>query len=344
MSGTTELEPDGTEASLAPLDAHLKRRVGGLSGSMRLERIAGGQSNPTFFAHYDNRSLVVRAKPRGDLLPSAHAVDREYRVLRALEATPVPTPRALFYCDDPEVYPTPFYVMEKVPGRVFADAALAGCSPGFRRQAYLAMADGLADLHSQDWRALRLADFGRPEGYFRRQVRRWTERWRATQFRDMPDLDALANWLADDLPADSPLRSIVHGDYRVGNLLFSDAGRVNAILDWELSTIGHPFADVAHSCIWWRITPEEYGGLKGLDLDRLGIPSEREYLDHYYARVGAAEGLQSFHFAFAFFRLAVIFEGIAERARRGTASSDDAALVGDLSYRFARYGLEAVQS
>jgi aminoglycoside phosphotransferase (APT) family kinase protein len=247
----------------------------------------------------------------------------------------------LAYCDDPSVFGAAFYIMERVQGRVFSDASLPGCDAEWRATAYAAMADVLARLHRQDWREPGLGDFGRPESYFARQVKRWGDRWRASGFRTLPELEGLAGWLEANLPPEGAAAAVVHGDYRIGNLILGPDGAVSAVLDWELSTIGHPLADLAHSCLWWRVTPEEYGGLRGLDLKALGIPEERQYVDRYYASAALGEPLLPFHLAFAFFRLAVIFEGIALRARQGNAASADAARVGDLSVCFARRGLEA---
>ena len=331
---------DGTPP-LEALDRFLKSRIAGLDGAPTLEKIPGGQSNPTFFLSYPGRALVLRKRPAGELSASAHAVDREYRILSALAGGRVPVPTALVYCDDPGVIGTAFYVMERVEGRVFPDSALAGCAPDVRWRAFGGMAETLAALHTEDWRARGLEDYGKPAGYFERHTTRWAERWARTKFREQPELDALAAWLKANLPPASELSAIVHGDFRIGNLMFDDQGRVAAVLDWELSTLGHPLADLAHSCICWRTTPDEYHGVRGLDLGSLGIPEEQAYLDRYYAASGLSEPIQPFHFAFALFRMAVIFEGIALRARQGNAASGDAAQVGELSVCFARRGLEA---
>ncbi|MBV9757843.1 MAG: phosphotransferase family protein [Alphaproteobacteria bacterium] len=324
---------------LARLDRFLGEALG-VRGPMVIERIGGGQSNPTYFVSYPDRRLVLRKQPAGPVLPSAHAVDREFRVLRALAATEVPVPRALLFHAERDVVGTPFYVMERLDGRVFHDAALAQADRADRRAMYVAMAETLARLHDVDWRAAGLADFGRPGNYFTRQIARWTKQWELARFRDIPDLQLLAERLPGMIPEDDET-TIVHGDYRIGNIMFAPAQpRVLAVLDWELSTLGHPLADLAFNCLIWRSRPEEYGGVLGLDLEPLGIPAEAEYLEHYYRRrrTGSGARLGTFHLAFAMFRFAVIFEGIAARARAGTAAADNAAAVGDLSLAFARHG------
>ena len=324
----------------ARLDAHLRASLPGLAGSMRLERIAGGQSNPTFFVTYDARRLVLRKQPPGRLLPSAHAVDREHRVIAALRGSAVPVPDALLFCDDPGVVGTPFYVMERLDGRVFHDCALPGLTPDERHASYQAMAETLAALHAVDPGARGLGDFGRPQGFYARQVRRWSEQWRTIRTREDAEIERLIAWLPDHIP-DDPRTGIAHGDFRLGNLMFApDGTEVVALLDWELSTLGPPLSDLAHSCIAWHSTPAQYGGLLGLDLGALGIPSQAEYEATYYAAlvrrgVPAEPRLSAFHMAFALFRWSMIFEGIAARSKAGNASAADAAAVGGLAANFA---------
>jgi aminoglycoside phosphotransferase (APT) family kinase protein len=327
---------------LAALDRFLKSALK-LEGEPVLTPISGGQSNPTYALDYPNRRLVLRKKPPGPLLPSAHAIDREYRVMAALAATPVPVPRVLLYHGEPELIGTPFYVMERIEGRVFNEAALPGESPEVRRAMYRSVAETLAALHDVDWKKAGLEGFGRTGNYFARQITRWTQQWELARFRDIPDLARLAAWLPRHIPEDDSV-GLTHGDYRMGNLMFHPTRpEVVAVLDWELSTLGHPLADLAFHLLAWRSRPEEYGGLKGLDLAALGIPSEEEFIaDYYRARRTPAPPLRPFHLAFAFFRFAVIFEGIAARARTGTAASEDALRVGDLSLVFARYGAELI--
>lgn len=325
---------------LARLDAHLRAHIPGLAGPMRLDRVAGGQSNPTFFVTYDDRRLVLRKQPPGALLPSAHAVDREHRIIAALRGSAVPVPDALLFCDDRSVVGTPFYVMERIRGRVFHDCALPGATPQERRALYRAMAETLAALHAVNPVARGLGDYGRPRGFYDRQVRRWSAQWRDGHTREDAHIERLIAWLPDHVP-DDPRSGIAHGDFRVGNLMFAPEGTgVVALLDWELSTLGPPLGDLAHSCIAWHSTPDQYGGLLGLDLDALGIPSQAAYEADYHAAlqrrgIMSEARMSGFHMAFALFRWSMIFEGIAVRAKAGTASSSDAGAVGGLAASFA---------
>jgi aminoglycoside phosphotransferase (APT) family kinase protein len=322
------------------LDAFLRAAVPGVEGALHLERIAGGQSNPTFFVSYDNRSLVLRKQPHGDLLPSAHAIDREYRIISALAATDVPVPPALLYCADRAVVGTPFYVMERVDGRVFHDCTLPGVSPADRRGMYASMAQKLAALHNVDFTALGLGDFGKPGNYFARQIGRWTRQWQLSRTRGDANIERLISWLPEHIPSDD-ITSLVHGDYRIGNLMFHPTEpRVVALLDWELSTLGHPLADVAHSAMAWLSPPDEYGGLLGRDLEALGIPDLQHYKADYAAVARHGAQITNFHSAFALFRWALIFEGIAARAKAGNASSENAAATGRLAAGFARRAAE----
>jgi aminoglycoside phosphotransferase (APT) family kinase protein len=288
--------------------------------------------------------MVLRKKPPGETLPSAHAVDREARVMAALAGSEVPVPRVLLFHPDKDVVGTPFFVMERVEGRVFQTCDLPGAATSERRAMVMAFAETLARLHEVDWQAVGLGDFGRPGNYFARQVARWTKQWESQRFRDIPELATLAAWVAAHLPPDDGVTTLVHGDYRPGNVLFHPTEpRIVAVLDWELSTLGHPLADLAYSLLGWRAAPEEYGGILGTDLGALGLPTETEYVAAYYAsRRTPAPRLEAFHIAFSQFRFAVIFEGIAARARAGTAASADALKVGDLSIAYARRGLETI--
>lgn len=311
---------------------------------MRLQKIGGGQSNPTFFVDFDNRRMVLRKKPEGEVLPSAHAVDREYRVMRALADSALPVPPTVLYHAGTEVIGTPFYLMDRVPGRVFADNALPGMEPAERRAIYLAMAETLARLHQVDWRAAGLGDFGKPGQFFQRQLRRWTQQWALSKTRENPAIDELIDWLGAHMP-DDDTTTIAHGDFKLNNLMFHPTEpHVVAVLDWELSTLGHPLADVAFNTVPWRTLPAEFGGIRGLDLTALGIPTEQDYLAHYHRAIGGGALPAPFHWAFAFMRWAVIFEGIAARAQRGNAVADNAAEVGALSIAMARRGLEAIDT
>ncbi len=323
----------------------LYARVPGLDGPMTLERVAGGQSNPTFFLAFAGRNLVLRKKPNGPTLPSAHAVDREFRVLRALESTAVPVPRAVLFHGEPDVVGTPFYVMERLPGRVFDDAALPGLPPDERRAIYLSMAETLASLHAVDPAAIGLADYGRPGNYFERQIARWSRQWTESPTGDIAALDELVAWLPAHRPPDDGRVAIAHGDFRIGNLIFHETEpRVIGILDWELSTLGHPLADLGFCCMPWHTTPDEYAGILGLDHVSMGIPHQAAFVAHYAAHARPTGPLLPFHVAFALFRFAVIFVGIADRVRSGTAAGHNAAAVGHLARHFAQRALELART
>ena len=336
MVGMTEFAP-------GVLAAFLQESLPSLRGAMLLERIGGGQSNPTFFVSFDNRELVLRKQPAGTLLPAAHAVDREARVMTALAKSDLPVPRVVLFHAGPEVVGTPFYLMDRIAGRVFPQCALPGMAPGERRAIYLAMAETMAKLHRVDWAAVGLSDYGRHGGYFTRQIARWSRQWEMSKTRENADIEHLRTWLPQNLPDESET-TLSHGDFRLGNLMFHPTEpRVVAVLDWELSTLGHPLADVAFNCMAWRTLPSEYGGLLGLDLQALGIPSEDDYLRHYYRASGRRDGVTAFHFAFALFRMAAIFEGIAARAASGNAAGENAGEVGVLTAAFARRAMEFVR-
>ncbi|MEC9435268.1 MAG: phosphotransferase family protein [Pseudomonadota bacterium] len=315
-----------------PLDfdpARLSAWLGG--GDLRIRRISGGQSNPTYFVDHDGRGLVLRKKPNGDLLPSAHQIDREHRVMAALADTGVPVPRMVALVEDPEVIGAAFYLMERLDGRVEHDSALPAWSADERAAGYADLARVLARLHGVDWAAAGLGDFGRPENYFARQVARWTRNWNAARTREDANIEALSVWLAANLPPDDA-PTIVHGDYRIGNVIWApDEPRVLGVLDWELCTLGQPMADLAHAACFWELEPGQLGGVQGLDLARLGIPSLGEFVRLYAAAGGSDTALSPFHRAFALFRFAVIFEGIAARHQAGSAAGEDAAAVGALS-------------
>lgn len=328
------------EVDAAVLKAFLDAELGP-ADTMRLERIGGGQSNPTFFLDHGARRMVLRKKPAGEILKGAHAIEREYRVLQALFPTDVPVPEPILIHEDPELIGTPFYLMARVEGRVFSDCALPGLEPAERRAIYMAMADTMARMHAVDPDAVGLGDFGRPGTYFARQVSRWTRQLDGSGSQS-PEFERLANWLADHMPDDGRA-ALAHGDYRLGNLLFHPSEpRVVAILDWELSTIGHPLADLGFCCIPWVTAPDEYGGLLGLDIASLGIPSMDAFVGRYMEAAGDVAPLAPFHVAFALFRFGVIFAGIADRARAGNAAGDNASELGPLAQRFAVRALEVI--
>lgn len=302
-----------------------------LGGPVTLAPVTSGQSNPTWFVTQGARRLVLRKKPKGATLDSAHAVDREYRIMKALAHSGVPVPTVVMLEEDPAILGTPFYLMERLEGSVSDSSAMEGLESGQRRDIYRQSAEILARLHSVDWAAIGLADYGKHEGYYERQVRRWARQWQASKTREDKGMDELESWFAANLPAEQPA-TIVHGDYRIGNLMYGlDPARIVGVLDWELSTLGDPRADLAHALMFWRFAPGQLGGLAGVDHVALCIPGEREYMDLYRAARGEDCVLQPFHRAFAFYRMAVIFEGIAARAKAGQAAHQDAARIGALA-------------
>lgn len=295
-----------------------------LEGDLQLERVLGGQSNPTWFVDIGTRRLVLRMQPPGELLPSAHALDRESRIVRALEGTGVAVPHVLCYSEDRSVVGTTFYLMDRIEGRIFPTASLEGTSANERRAMYRSAAEMLARLHGVDWQAAGLADYGKHGEYFARQLRRWTRQWEASRRRPIPELDRLIAALPDRLPQQEET-TICHGDYRFGNLMFAPSGTsIVGVLDWELSTLGDPLADLGYLCMSYYVSAV-HGGVADIDREALGIPAEEELIADYNRAAGRKRKLLPFHIAFAFFRFAVIFAGIEDRARRGNAADPNAA-------------------
>ncbi len=315
------------------LSRYLEASMPGFEGPLSAEKFAGGQSNPTFRIRAQSGDYVLRRKPPGQLLKSAHAVDREFRVMSALAGTDVPVPKVHVLCEDDAVIGSMFYIMEFIDGRTLWDPALPDSSKAQRGAMYAEMNRVLAALHSVDVDAVGLTDYGKPGNYFERQVGRWTKQYRASETETVPDMDALIEWLPAAMPDDDGRVAIVHGDYRLDNMLFHPTEpRVLAIVDWELSTLGHPFADLAYQCMQWRMAREGgIGGLAGLDRRELGIPTEEEYVAEYCERMGQG-GIPNWNFylAFSIFRLAAILQGVKKRAIDGNASSDKAARMGEL--------------
>lgn len=314
-------------------------------GPVTVEKFAGGQSNPTYRLDTPGRTYVLRRKPPGPLLKSAHAVEREFRVQTALAGTDVPVPRMHVLCEDEAVIGTAFYVMEHVPGRSFDDPAIPEVSRAERTAIYGEMVRVLAAIHRVDVDAAGLSDFGRPGNYYRRQLERWTEQYRASLIEPLADMDALIDWLAASAPEDDGRRTLVHGDVRLDNLLFApDEPRCVAVLDWELSTLGHPYADLAAVLMQWRLPATADGrGLAGIDRAALGIPSDEAFVAAYCDGVGVdgIDGL-GFYVAFAFFRMAAILSGVRRRALDGNASSPTRGLaLGGLVPLYAAGGLAA---
>ena len=327
-----------TDFAVGPLADYLAGVLPG-SGPARLDQIPGGLSNPTYFLDFGGERYVLRKQPPGKLLPSAHAIDREFRVINALADTPVPVPAAPHYCTDAEVIGTPFYVMERLEGRVFHDNALPGLAPGERAAMFEAMNATLAALHAVDIAAAGLDDFGRHGGFIERQVGRWSGQYEKAKTRDIAEIPALADWLRANLP-ETDATTLVHGDYRLGNLIFHPTRpEVIGVLDWELSTLGHPLSDLGYNLLPWTMRAEEMHGLGGLDLEALGIPGLRTYAARYFENLGQPDGYDPYYSAFAFFRLAVIFEGIVARAAQGNQTSGSADDIAHLGRVWARHGL-----
>jgi aminoglycoside phosphotransferase (APT) family kinase protein len=309
------------------LGTWLAANVAPLDGPLEIAQFKGGQSNPTYLLAAGRQRYVLRRKPPGKLLPSAHAVDREFRVIRALAGTGVPVAKAHALCEDDAVIGTAFYVMEYVAGRVFWDPSLPGLRPVERARVHDEINRVIAALHSVDFASVGLGDFGRTGEYIARQVARWSKQYLASETEKIEAMDNLIAWLPANIPAGDETR-IVHGDYRIDNVLFPpEEPRILAVRDWELSTLGHPLADFAYHCIVWRIPPGTFRGLGGHDLAALGIPSEQEYVAAYCRRTGRA-GIEprdwEYYMVYNMFRIAAIVQGVMARALQGNASSAQA--------------------
>lgn len=321
---------DGLGISAGALGAYLDKNITGFRGFRQIQKFAAGQSNPTYHITAESGAYVLRAKPPGKLLRSAHLVEREYRVMAALAKTDVPVPQ-VFHLSPDEVSPIgrAFFIMEYLDGRVLWDPALPKLKVDERRAVCDAMNATLAALHEVDPMAVGLGDFGKPGNYFARQTDRWMQQYRASVATLRPDMERLIKWLEDNMPSDDGQVSLVHGDFRLDNMMFApDRPTIIGLLDWELATLGHPLADLAYQCMQWRL-PHDAGmrGLGGLDRQTLGLPDEAEYIASYCARRGIATPENwPFYLGFSFFRLAAILEGVVSRAKAGNASNPKAAL------------------
>jgi aminoglycoside phosphotransferase (APT) family kinase protein len=330
------------------LSDYLTQHVAGFEGPVTATKFAGGQSNPTFKLVTANQSYVLRRQPPGKLLKSAHAVDREYKVLAALESSAVPVAKVHHLCEDTSLIGSMFYIMEYVEGRVFWDSALPEISDNsIRSQMYQEMVEVMAALHSVDIEKVGLTDYGKPGNYYERQFSRWSKQYKLSETQDIPEMDQLIAWLEKHLPEDDGKISLVHGDYRMDNLMFHPTEpKILAVLDWELSTLGHPYADLAYQCMQLRL-PENVGKATGLgDIERepLGIPEEQEYVDAYCKLVGIEKiDNWNFYLAFSFFRLGAIAQGVAKRAEGGNASNKEAQAVGAIVKPLAQYALKLTQ-
>jgi aminoglycoside phosphotransferase (APT) family kinase protein len=310
---------------VAALERFMAQHVAGFTPPIDVRQFMGGQSNPTYLLRTPGRDYVMRRKPPGKLLPSAHAVDREYRVITALQGSGVPIPETYALCVDDAVIGTWFYVMECVRGRVITDPRMPEQSPAERAALYDSMNAVLARLHTVDHRAVGLEDFGRPGNYYARQIHRWVTQYKASETEHIEAMERLIKWLPEHIPADD-LTTLVHGDFRLGNtIVHPTEPRIIAVLDWELSTLGHPLADLAYNCMPYRLSGETMEGFEGADLAALGMPSEDDYVATYCRRTGRA-GIEQYDFyvAFAMFRLSAIAQGIMGRVVSGTANDPHA--------------------
>jgi aminoglycoside phosphotransferase (APT) family kinase protein len=308
------------------LVAYLSAHAEGFQGPLEVRQFKGGQSNPTYQLITPTKKYVLRRKPPGKLLPSAHAVDREYRVITALGTTGFPVARTYCLCEDESVIGTMFYVMDCVEGRIFWEPTLPGMEPRERFAIYDSMNETLARLHMVDYQKIGLGDFGKPGNYFARQISRWTKQYQASETGTVEEMDRLIEWLPQTIPAGDET-TIVHGDYRIDNMIFHPTEpRVAAVLDWELCTLGHPLADFSYHIAQWRMPSGVFNGLADVDFETLGIPTEAEYAAAYCRRTGRkAIPELDWYFAYNVFRLAAILQGIAGRVRDGTAASAQAA-------------------
>jgi aminoglycoside phosphotransferase (APT) family kinase protein len=329
----------------ARLEHYLRDHMADFRGPLTVRQFVGGQSNPTFMLETPDARFVMRKKPPGTLLPSAHQVEREYRIIKALAATDVPVPRVHLLCEDAGVIGTAFFVMDFVDGRIMRDPIMPDSSPHERAACYDSINDVLARLHKVDFRAVGLGDYGRPQAYVARQLARWSTQYEASKIDEIPEMDRLIEWLGRNIPADET--TIAHGDYRIENIVFHPTEpRVVAVLDWELSTLGHPLSDLAWTCRAYHCPPgiDGVSSFQGIDLKAYGIPSEEEFVAAYCKRAGRASVPDLMFFvAFSFFRGAAIAQGIAMRAKLGNASGPDAALRGAKARLTAELGWAVAQ-
>ena len=310
---------------LLRLDGYLQSRLPNFEGINSIKQFKGGQSNPTFLIKSVNKNYVLRRKPPGNLLKSAHAVDREYKIIKALKKVNFPVPETHILCTDESVIGSIFYVMEFLQGRIFWDADMPDCTIKERSEIYDDLNKNLAVLHNLDYESLGLSDFGVPGNYFARQISRWSKQYRYSETKKIKEMDKLIEWLPQNIP-DNDESSIVHGDYRLDNVIVHPTEpKIIGILDWELSTIGHPLGDFTYNLLSWQMPDIGIGsgGLFGQNIKELGIPSEEEYINSYCERTGLSCGIEDreFYSAYNFFRLAAILQGIAGRVRDGTASN-----------------------
>ncbi len=338
---------DDSLIDVEALRAYLETQLPQAGRLLQAEKFADGQSNPTFALTTDRGRYVLRRKPPGELLRSAHAVDREYRVQKALADSDVPVARMLHLCEDETVIGSVFYVMEHVDGRTFWEPSLPGLEISERRAIYDSMNATLVAIHRVDVNAVGLGDFGRPGNYFERQFDRWSRQYRASETESIDAMETLIDWLGQNMVADDGRYGLVHGDYRLDNIMMhATEPRAIAVMDWELSTLGHPFADLAYQCMLWRMPPGPLlGGLDGVDRDALGIPTEAEYVARYCERMDLDQiDHWLFYLVFGFFRIAAIAQGVYQRALQGNASSERALELGRLARPLAEKAREILDT
>jgi aminoglycoside phosphotransferase (APT) family kinase protein len=331
------------QLDISTLGLYLEQQVGGFADLQSAKKFSGGQSNPTYLLNAASGKYVLRRQPPGKLLKSAHAVDREYHVIAALQDTDVPVPRAYHLCEDRSVIGSMFFLMSFEEGRIFWNPELPEMSAGERTDCYADLIRVLAAMHNVDVSVVGLEDFGKPGNYFERQIGRWSSQYRAAETHRIDEMEKLMAWLAANTPQDDGQVSLIHGDYRLDNVMMhASEPRAIAVLDWELSTLGHPLADLAYYCMCLRLPPAgRVQGLAGVDRTALGIPGEQEIVDRYCSLRGIEGiGLWNFYLAFSFFRLAAIVQGVYKRALDGNASSDRAMEVGRMAGPLARMGAE----
>ncbi|MEP3244374.1 MAG: phosphotransferase family protein [Sneathiella sp.] len=343
FSGTMDVQ-ERHQFDTRALEDYMKTHVEGFSGPLEVSQFKGGQSNPSYKLNTPGKQYVLRRKPPGKLLPSAHAVDREYKVISGLAGTGVPVPKTYCLCEDEAVIGTMFYIMDFVDGVVEWDPAIPHFTKEQRGITFDSMNAAMAALHQVDYKAAGLEDFGKPTDYLARQINRWSKQYKASETESIPAMDKLMEWLPANIPAGDET-SIVHGDYRLDNtMLDRDSKKVIAILDWELSTLGHPIADFSYHCMTWRLEPDLFRGLKGLDLPALGIPTEEEYVEAYCTRTGRGKIENwDFYMAYNMFRLSAITQGIMGRVIDGTAASPHAKDMGSRAKPLAIKGWEQVE-
>jgi len=328
----------------AGLERYLRENIQGFAGELTIYKFNGGQSNPTYLLDAGGKRYVMRTKPSGELVRGGHAVDREYRVIAALAQTDVPVARAYCLCRDEAVIGSWFYVMSYVEGRLLWDPALPDMTAQQRAAIYRSMNTVMAALHSVDYRAVGLADFGRTEGYLERQIERWHRQYEQASEKPLQDMLEVAGWLRRNVPA-TTTGALIHGDYKLENVILGEDDRISAVLDWELSTLGDPLADFSYHCMPWQLPPALFNGLRGLDVRALGIPEEQEYIDAYCRATGRS-GIAhwNFYMAFNLFRRAAIIEGVVQRARKGNASNRAAHSLAQLIEPLARRARELAQA